>query len=926
MQRGDLVQRIEQLGYGMGDVDAFEAMRAREYPALRDQVYLDHAASPPAPLTPIQAFTASLSSTLLTNPHSRSTSSVETSLAIARIRQRVLSELYGVPTARLDEWDVVFTAGGATQGIKTVGEAWDWRRKEAMGGRPGFSYLVESHTSLVGLRGIALSRSSAVSSHPTPSSLLQSARASSASFTDHPTLYVYPAQCNATGARLGLRFCAQIKRADPMAAVLVDAAAYSATSVLDLGSMDEKDAPDFVVASAYKIFGWPTSLGFLVVKRSSAHLLSRPAYFGGGSISSLSLSSPYTHTSRSSPSSSSALFPPLSAPPPSTIHETLEVGTPPFLEIVVLGHALDWLQTVTHGQGLAAVSQHAASLSDLARSLLGDLEHAPLVLGGPGGKVFVEHQAFRGGADEAELPEPYRIVLEPPGPTIGFTLLSPPSASSPTLLSSSFALPASPPEGTDYRPSIVGHVHLARLAVVSGISLRSGGLCNTGVWARAFGMEDEELRELEARGRRCWDDEEFSPLPPHRPLGISRISFGLSSTVDDVLAFVDFVKRFFVRTEEVAALEAVSLRQNEQLAGEGKIRKARLTEVLLYPIKSCAAQSLPPSLAWPLTPTGLLYDRELMLVSSATGRALSQKRYPRMALIRPEIDLERGLVTLRAKGMEELVLPLELLRADELCRTPPRSDDGHSPSRSARADPADVTEAPKPTLLCGTSVASVRLSSLADDWFTRFLNPSPLSSFSDSTSPSSPGPGPVELRCLPSGAARHAHFDGAEPGPPLPLRLSNESPFLLVSGESVRAVNGWIAAGGIGGETAKAIKATAFRPNFVVEALATGGGGGEEKGLPPFWEDRVAALRIGEGVFAPLGRCRRCLMVAVDQETGLKTREPLASLSLHRKSATSGRVEFGMHLHLREELAGATEGGMAGKVRVGDEVVVSLEG
>ncbi|BGP19007.1 hypothetical protein JCM10213_009284 [Rhodosporidiobolus nylandii] len=928
---------LDDAGYGMGrSADAFEQWREEEYPALKDQVYLDHAASPPAPLSTIQCFTALLQSQLLTNPHSASTPAVQTSLHIDAVRARVLSELFGVRTEDLGRWDVVFTAGGATQGIRTVGEAWGWKSEAKMGGKPGLSYLVESHTSLVGLRGIALSCSSPVTVHPTPTAFLRSALSSPPS--SHPTLYTYPAQCNATGARLGLRFCGQIKRADPSAVVLVDAAAYCSTEVLDLGSVTEEDAPDYVVASAYKIFGWPTSLGLLVVKRSSAHHLAHGSYFGGGSISSLSLSAPFMHTPRSSAASPPVpTFPPSAASPSAAverpIHETLEMGTPPFLEIAALGCALDWLQEVTHGEGLRGVGRHTRALRALASERLRGLRHAPLP-GGKAGEIIVEHSAFLPLPSDEEAGEPLppdlRVSLEPSGPTLGFTLL-PPSSS---LSASSFPLSPSTPSDVDYRQETVGHAHLARLAVVSGISIRTGGMCNTGVWASVNGVEDAELQEMAERGRKCWDDEEFSPLPPYRPIGLSRISFGLSSTATDVLAFVDFVKKFFVRTEEVAAALEVGSSEGKE---EGS-KRARVKEVLLYPIKSCSSHSVPPSQAWPLTPTGLLYDREFMLVSASTGRCLSQKRYPRMALIRPEVDLAAGLLTVRAKGIEDLILPLPLLYGCEGgAQTPPLSagggsEDGHSACSASSASTAAEEGSATPTVLCGTTVLSSRISSLADAWFTSFLNP--LSS----SSPSVPGPGPVELRRLPPGSARHGHFDAADgrPAAPLPLRLSNESPFLMVSEESLMEVGRWIEAGSSSSSpvgAAKRVKAIAFRPNLVV-------GGADAGELEPFWEDRVGVLSVsslvsegkdGEGVrdgervvFATLGRCRRCLMVAVDQETGLKTAEPLASLSQHRKNPQSGRVEFGVHLHLRDDLSstGGPEG--YGRVRVGDEVVFPL--
>jgi molybdenum cofactor sulfurtransferase len=41
--------------------------------------------------------------------------------------------------------------------------------------------------------------------------------------------------------------------------------------------------PDFVVFSFYKMLGYPTGLGALLVRRRAAHLLNR-VYFGGGTV------------------------------------------------------------------------------------------------------------------------------------------------------------------------------------------------------------------------------------------------------------------------------------------------------------------------------------------------------------------------------------------------------------------------------------------------------------------------------------------------------------------------------------------------------------------------------------------------------------------------------------------------------------------
>jgi selenocysteine lyase/cysteine desulfurase len=61
--------------------------------------------------------------------------------------------------------------------------------------------------------------------------------------------------------------------------VLLDAAAYLPTNVLDLSRWH----PDFVTISWYKVFGYPTGIGSLIVRREALARLRRP-WFAGGTI------------------------------------------------------------------------------------------------------------------------------------------------------------------------------------------------------------------------------------------------------------------------------------------------------------------------------------------------------------------------------------------------------------------------------------------------------------------------------------------------------------------------------------------------------------------------------------------------------------------------------------------------------------------
>lgn len=83
---------------------------------------------------------------------------------------------------------------------------------------------------------------------------------------------------------------------------------------------------------------------------------------------------------------------------------------------------------------------------------------------------------------------------------------------------------------------------------------------------------------------------------------------------------------------------------------------ATLTHLLLYPIKSCAGIAVRSAtvLESGLSALGV-HDREWMLVTE-DGLFLTQREYPRMALIRPLPDGDK--LRVHAPDMDEFVLPL----------------------------------------------------------------------------------------------------------------------------------------------------------------------------------------------------------------------------------------------------------------------------
>ena len=80
---------------------------------------------------------------------------------------------------------------------------------------------------------------------------------------------------------------------------------------------------------------------------------------------------------------------------------------------------------------------------------------------------------------------------------------------------------------------------------------------------------------------------------------------------------------------------------------------ARIARLFVYPVKSCAGVELHEAL---LAETGLDLDRSWMVVD-AEGVFLTQREWPRMALVQPQIKSTE--VLLRAPGMLTLHLPTD---------------------------------------------------------------------------------------------------------------------------------------------------------------------------------------------------------------------------------------------------------------------------
>ena len=250
-----------------------DAIRAAEYSRLdRDgHIYLDYTGGSLYAESQIRAHAELLASGVFGNPHSGSLSSTASTTLVERTRRRVL-EFFNAPPGL---YTVVFTQN-ATAALKLVGEAYPF----AAGSH--FLLPFDNHNSVNGIREFACARAAAVEYLPltTPDLRIDEERlAVSLRVADGrvPNLFAFPAQSNFSGVQHPLEL---VDRAHATGwDVLLDAAAFVPTNRLNLSAV----RPEFVTISFYKIFGYPTGVGCLVIKTDAVAKMRRP-WFAGGTV------------------------------------------------------------------------------------------------------------------------------------------------------------------------------------------------------------------------------------------------------------------------------------------------------------------------------------------------------------------------------------------------------------------------------------------------------------------------------------------------------------------------------------------------------------------------------------------------------------------------------------------------------------------
>ncbi|KAK2972002.1 hypothetical protein RJ640_005022 [Escallonia rubra] len=384
----------EHYGYPNGP-KSIDEIRATEFKRLDGTVYLDHAGATLYSELQMEAIFKDLTANVYGNPRilatinecdSQSDSSSATCNIVEEARQQVLNFCNASP----EEYKCIFTSG-ATAALKLVGEAFPWSSQSS------FMYTMENHNSVLGIReypstmsiacvltlndcdeAYALSKGAAAFAVDIKEARRDGSRTGSCMkvsqrhvqirsearlLEEEPTgnafnLFAFPSECNFSGVRFNLDLVKTMKEEREKILegsshckgcwmVLIDAAKGSTTAPPDLS----KYKADFVVISFYKLFGYPTGLGALIVHNEAAKLLKK-TYFSGGTVAASIADIDFVKRRERT-------------------EEFLEDGTISFLSIASIHHGFKILNTLN----ISAISWHTASLATYVRNMLLALRH-----------------------------------------------------------------------------------------------------------------------------------------------------------------------------------------------------------------------------------------------------------------------------------------------------------------------------------------------------------------------------------------------------------------------------------------------------------------------------------------------------------------------------------------------------------------------
>ncbi|HTO15261.1 MAG TPA: aminotransferase class V-fold PLP-dependent enzyme [Edaphocola sp.] len=316
----------------------FNELRVKEFKRIDDtqHCYLDFTGGNLFPESLLKGHFQYLTETVYGNPHSGNPTSLLSTVNIENTRQHIIKFF------NAEDYICVFTAN-ASAALKIIGECYPFNRQSK------FLYTADNHNSVNGIREYCKEKNGSVRYSLLNVEDLSFNKASlEKELNDidnfENKLFAYPAQSNVSGVKHDL---AWIEYAHQRGwDVLLDAAAYVPSSKLDLSIYK----PDFVSISFYKIFGYPTGLGCLLIKKEKFEKLEKH-WFAGGTVTWVSIQNESFELASN--------------------HEKFENGTLNYLDIPALSLGLNFIESI----GIDKINRRIKNLTEYAIKNLSGLKY-----------------------------------------------------------------------------------------------------------------------------------------------------------------------------------------------------------------------------------------------------------------------------------------------------------------------------------------------------------------------------------------------------------------------------------------------------------------------------------------------------------------------------------------------------------------------
>ncbi len=327
----------------------FKELRTKEFARLVDQqhVYVDYTGGGQCPASVMQQYSDLLQTTAFGNPHSYNPTSLHTTELIEEVRGMIL-DFYNAK----DDYTLIFTQN-ASGALKILGESYPWGENSL--------YIIarDNHNSVLGIREYAKKAGATVQYWELDDELRLQNNLGEL-IGQHPgkdVVVAYPAQSNFSGVMHSLEY---VERAHQLGAtVFLDTAAFVPTHTLDLQAIQ----PDAACVSFYKVLGFPTGIGALLIRNDLLEKLEK-AWFAGGTVRGVSLEDHVLERG----------------------HESFEDGTVNYALIPGLKYVYEFIEELG---GVEKIEEHVTALTAKALEELQQIEN--VVVYGP--KTMDNHGA-----------------------------------------------------------------------------------------------------------------------------------------------------------------------------------------------------------------------------------------------------------------------------------------------------------------------------------------------------------------------------------------------------------------------------------------------------------------------------------------------------------------------------------------------------